>query len=190
MNESDQLVLATSAFGMGIDKHEIRFVVHADIPGSMESYYQQIGRAGRDGLPSECVLLYDQHDLETQMEFLRWSNPNTEFYERVVDLLHHDRERVKAYGLEWLREKLHDKGKFDHRLETALGILERYGVIEGSFSPFDFEVVGDLPRRLRDQSGLDEKRRRDLKQLYMLVQYAKCKGDRKAFIRAYFGLLK
>ena len=55
-------------------------VLHADLPGSMEAYYQEIGRAGRDGKPSRCELLYDQRDLATQMEFMRWSNPDADFY--------------------------------------------------------------------------------------------------------------
>ncbi|HEY3234795.1 MAG TPA: RecQ family ATP-dependent DNA helicase, partial [Polyangiaceae bacterium] len=59
-------VVATSAFGMGIDKADIRLVVHYELPGSLEDYFQQTGRAGRDGLPARCVLLYCENDLETQ----------------------------------------------------------------------------------------------------------------------------
>ena len=87
MTEPGHLVLATNAFGMGVDKEDIRFVMHCDLPNSLESYYQEIGRAGRDGKDSECVLLYDQRDLATQMEFMKWSNPDVEFYHRVFDFL-------------------------------------------------------------------------------------------------------
>jgi ATP-dependent DNA helicase RecQ len=188
MQGENHLVLATNAFGMGIDKENIRYVVHAEVPGTLEAYYQEIGRAGRDGLPSTCTLLYDEQDLLIQMDFIKWNNPGAAFYERLYHFLIEDLEAVNALGLEGLKEKLHFKNRHDYRLETALGMLDRYDVTEGDLESKNLVVRSELPEALTDQEGLDGKLKFEQKQLYTMVQYAKAGGCRKAFIHEYFGL--
>lgn len=80
-------VAATNAFGMGVDKSDIRFVVHYDLPGSIEAYYQEVGRGGRDGNPARCLLLFAEGDRRLQEFFIDGSNPDRQTIEAVYRFL-------------------------------------------------------------------------------------------------------
>jgi ATP-dependent DNA helicase RecQ len=128
MDGRAQTIVATNAFGMGIDKSDIRFVVHYHIPGSVEQYYQEIGRAGRDDRPAHCTLLFNYADTRTQQFFVDGSNPQADFIERVHQAavrLAQDRVELTAQGIAALIGS-----KNEMAVRSALGVLEEHGIVE------------------------------------------------------------
>lgn len=182
-----RIVVATNAFGMGIDRADVRLVVHFTLPGTLEAYYQEAGRAGRDGQPARVVLLYASKDRSLQEYFIEDSSPTPDDLHTLYKAVYTPGQpRVWAT----LEELAHVTGQKEPKLKTGLALLERVGIVE---------QMGDESRRMllqinewdgaglaRMASSIEQHRRHRLKQLDQMVAYAQANGCRRRALLEYF----
>ncbi|MCP5538652.1 MAG: ATP-dependent DNA helicase RecQ [Akkermansiaceae bacterium] len=194
LDRGKDVAVATNAFGMGIDRSDVRFVVHFETPGSIEAYYQEAGRAGRDGEPAVCELLFNYADTRTQEFFIDGNNPG---YDVICDLYTALRTLARDRGevMMSIRDLADTIGvKNDMAVGSAISTLARAGYLER------FDISGERTRGTRllrpeieahqlevDRVALAEKERRDRAKLEAMIRFAYSEDCRQRWILEYFG---
>jgi ATP-dependent DNA helicase RecQ len=186
MDEAIRAVVATNAFGLGIDKPNIRFVLHYDLPGSLEAYTQEAGRAGRDGLDSRCILIYRMSDTRVQNYFLTGKYPDVEEVQRVFGTIEVFGNQSGGVSMVDLRKILQLPLT---KLKVILALLKKSGYIEhaGKSAYGLTEAVRKHRDLILNLANYDTKKSYDQSKLAMMLQYAETVSCRRRFILNYFG---
>jgi len=206
MSGEIDVIVATNAFGMGIDKAELRFVIHYNMPGTIEAYYQEAGRAGRDGKPSRCVLLFSFADRYVQEFFIDMRYPSRETVRKVYEYLRSLKEEPIEITLQELKDRL-DLSTGAEGVGACEQLLEKCGAIERLASQQNMAsvkldsdlptLVELLPREAKTQRKVlrvveREVGERRFEWVYFQPQQlaAKAELDRDALVRALRELMK